>query len=387
MRSRLGAWLLAGCAAWLAGMSGGSTASAHPAYLTAAQVSVEPDGRFRLVMQFDTLAFALNDTSARIGNAPMEALLDGPRTELETRLADARDRFQRGLILRTDRGQGNAESVDFPDAAAVLAWRNTHDPVLPVALPVTMTGSLPAGAGSVAIRFPAIFDQVILTVERPGEEPSAEPVEAGAFSTSLPIRLDPAKPPPAPAPRWAALQGYVEMGFRHILPGGLDHVLFVLGLFLLSPRLRPLFVQTTVFTVAHSITLGLSLFGGVHLPGFVVGPLIALSIAVVAVENLFVRELHTGRTVVVFGFGLVHGLDFATALTALGLPRRDFLTALVGFNFGVELGQLTVILAAFATVGLLRQWPRYRVAVVYPLSACIAVVALYWTVQRLFATR
>ena len=372
-------------------------AAAHPAYFTAAMVTVEPDGCFRLSMQFDTLAFALNDTSARIGNPAMEALLDGPREELAARLTGAKGRFLQGFSVTTDRGAAVVESVDFPDAAAVLAWRATASPVFPVVVPVRVQGRLPAGATDVAFRFPVVLAQVILTVERPGEEPYTEPVEAGTASTALPVRIErgpamsaPATPPASPplpraAPsRWGMIGRYVVMGFRHILPDGLDHILFVLGLFLLSARLRPLLVQITAFTVAHSITLGLSLYGVVRLPASVVEPLIALSIVIVAVENLRTTRLNASRTLVVFFFGLMHGLGFATALTDLGLPRQDFFTALIGFNAGVELGQLSVVAIAAGTIGLLRHWPRYRQAVVYPLSGAIAIIALFWTVQRVF---
>src|SRR5262249_58079568 len=111
---------------------------------------------------------------------------------------------------------------------------------------------------------------------------------------------------------------YVRLGFRHILPDGLDHILFVLGLFLLSPRLRPLLVQVSAFTVAHTATLALSTLGLVRLPPAVVEPLIALSIAYVAIENTVVRELRPWRIALVFGFGLLHGLGLAGALGALG---------------------------------------------------------------------
>lgn len=362
-------------------------ARAHPACLTAAVVTVEPTGEFRLTMQFDTLAYALNDTSARIGNEPMDALLTGPRAELEARLDAAKRRFGRGLTLTTDRGPAAVDRIDFPEANLVYAWRDEKKPVLPVVLSAEMRGRLPRGAGALTVRFPSVFDQVILTVERPGEEAAVEPLEAGMASTAWPLRLDKAPAPVTPvAPasqRWVALGRYVELGARHILAGGMDHVLFVLGLFLLSARLRPLLWQTTVFTAAHSITLGLALFGVVRLPGRIVGPLIALSIAAVAVENLLTNRLRPRRLGVIFFFGLVHGLDFATALTALSLPRKDFQTALVGFNAGVELGQIAVVLLAFGTLGLFRERQGYRRWVVRPASAAIAAVALWWMGQRL----
>ncbi len=387
---RIGAAVLAAVWGWAAPVA----SQAHPAALTSAEATVEADGRFRMVIQFDTLAFALNDTSARIGNAPMEELLAGPRDALEARLTEARMRFLRGFRVTTDHGEGRVEASEFPGAAQVLDWKATTTPVLPVTLPVTLRGHLPSAAGTVAFRFPGVLEQVILTVERPGEEPLAEPVEAGMASTALSLKvpnLAPGTPGPevvAPKPaegpgRLALIGRYIHLGFRHILPEGTDHILFVLGLYLFSTRLRPLLVQVTAFTVAHSITLGLSLYGVVRLPPTVVEPLIALSIVFVAVENIRTTDLHASRALVVFGFGLMHGLGFATALIDLGLPRRDFLTALVGFNAGVELGQLTVVAIAAVSIGWLGRWRYYRPAVVWPLSGGIAVVAAIWTVQRL----
>jgi hydrogenase/urease accessory protein HupE len=197
------------------------------------------------------------------------------------------------------------------------------------------------------------------------------------------------EPPAAPVPKgtpaawYEGLPSYVKMGFVHILPHGLDHILFVLGLFLLSSRTKDLLKQVTAFTVAHSLTLGLALYGVVRLPAGVVEPLIAASIAFVAIENVFTTQMKSWRVFVVFGFGLVHGLGFAGALRDLGLQRANFLGALLGFNAGVELGQLTVVLAAFLAVGWFRSHARYRSWVAVPASVAIGAVALFWTVQRL----
>ena len=185
-----------------------------------------------------------------------------------------------------------------------------------------------------------------------------------------------------PQTRWDIVREYLRLGFLHILPKGLDHILFMLGLFLLSTRLGPLLWQVTAFTLAHSITLGLSIYGVVSLPPAIVEPLIALSIAYVAVENLVTPRLSPWRVVVVFLFGLLHGLGFAGVLRELGLPRAEFLTALLAFNVGVELGQLTVIgsaaLVLWRFIG--RAW--YRPGVVIPGSLAIAAVGVYWTVIR-----
>ena len=178
---------------------------------------------------------------------------------------------------------------------------------------------------------------------------------------------------------------YTILGFEHIVPKGTDHILFVLGLFLLSVRLRPILLQVTAFTLAHSITLGLTIYGAISLSPSVIEPLIALSIVAVGVENVFVKELKTRRVVIVFLFGLLHGMGFAGVLSGLGLPESDFLTALIFFNLGVEAGQLAVIVTAFLLVfWLLKDPQRYRQWVVIPISILISLIGILWTYERVF---
>ncbi len=178
---------------------------------------------------------------------------------------------------------------------------------------------------------------------------------------------------------------YLKLGYQHILPLGLDHILFVLSLFLLSPKLKPVLWQSLAFTVAHSVTLGLAMYNVVKPSARIIEPLIALSIMYVALENIFSPRLKPSRIGVVFCFGLVHGLGFASSLSGLGLPSGSFFTSLVMFNAGVELGQLTVILTAWF---LLAKWfgkkPYYRKYMVIPLSLVIALIAAYWTIERIF---
>ncbi len=176
---------------------------------------------------------------------------------------------------------------------------------------------------------------------------------------------------------------YVKLGYQHILPLGLDHILFVLGLFLLNPKLKSVLWQATAFTVAHTVTLGLSMYHVIKPPANIMEPLIALSIMYVALENIFSPKLKASRIAVVFLFGLVHGMGFASALGELGLPQNAYLTSLLLFNLGVELGQITVIVAAYF---LLAKWfgnkPCYRNAIVIPLSVLISFIAGYWVVER-----
>ena len=180
---------------------------------------------------------------------------------------------------------------------------------------------------------------------------------------------------------------YLRVGYTHILPDGFDHILFIVSLYILEPRLKPVLLQATAFTVAHSITLGLAMYGLIQPPSSVIEPIIALSILFVAIENIITDRLNPWRVAVVFGFGLGHGMGFASALTGLGLPQKDYFGSLISFNVGVELGQVSVILLCWALVG---RWAAnkawYKQRVVIPVSVVIGLIAAYWTVERVFFT-
>jgi HupE / UreJ protein len=178
---------------------------------------------------------------------------------------------------------------------------------------------------------------------------------------------------------------YLVFGFTHILPNGIDHVLFVLGLYLGARSFKSLLVLVTCFTLAHSITLGMASLNIIHLPGNIVEPLIAASIVWVGVENFFIKQTAAYRPALVFGFGLLHGLGFASALSELDLPQTNFLLALLSFNVGIELGQLSVIALAVLATLWLRQRSWYRRRITLPASFIIAVIAGFWTVQRIWA--
>ncbi len=176
---------------------------------------------------------------------------------------------------------------------------------------------------------------------------------------------------------------YTKLGITHIIPFGLDHILFVVGLCLLSTRFKTILWQATAFTVAHSITLALSMKDVITLPAEIVEPIIALSILFIAIENILLNELKPWRIVIVFVFGLIHGLGFASVLNEIGLPPNKFLTSILSFNIGVELGQIAVILLVFGLLIIpFGKKPWYRKRVVYPVSILIALIAAYWTVER-----
>jgi hypothetical protein len=205
---------------------------------------------------------------------------------------------------------------------------------------LTFVGAVPDTAQSVQIGWPAEYG--VLVLRQMGVEGGWDGYLSGGGLTD-PVAL-------GGGTEMTGLDGflrYIPVGVEHIIPLGLDHILFVLGLFLLAARMRPLLLQVSAFTLAHTITLALAALGYVTVPASIVEPIIAASIVYVAVENIFSRGLNPWRPAVIFCFGLLHGLGFASVLGQYGIPESAFVPALLGFNVGVEIGQLAVIAVAF----------------------------------------
>jgi len=188
------------------------------------------------------------------------------------------------------------------------------------------------------------------------------------------------------APTHYVIWFYLKMGITHIIPNGFDHILFVTSLCLLSNKIKTILWQASAFTVAHSITLALSMKNIIVAPGQLVEPMISLSIVFVAVENILLNELKPWRVLIVFFFGLVHGMGFASALSEVGLPRNNFFTSIIAFNLGVEIGQIAIILFVFGLlVTPFGKKVNFKKQFVYPLSILIALIASYWTIERVMA--
>ncbi len=208
---------------------------------------------------------------------------------------------------------------------------------------IRVAAALPQGAETVSFAWDRSFGTMVLRqVDVPA--PYDGYLQSGAATGPIPLAGGAQSGP------MQTFVNYIPVGFDHIVPLGLDHILFVLGLFFLSTRMGPLLWQVSAFTLAHTITLALAALGYVTVPGSIVEPLIALSIVYVAVENLFTDGLSRWRPFIIFGFGLLHGLGFASVLAEFGLPEGTFVPALIGFNIGVEIGQLAVIGVAYVCV-------------------------------------
>ena len=254
------------------------------------------------------------------------------------------------------------------------------DPALARISTIKLSGINPAAADVFQWTYPKQFGASVLRVKRQGSaDMETDWLKDGAASAEIPLVAGP------PRTMLKVLLDYIALGFTHILPLGIDHILFVLGLFLLSTQMRPLLIQVTAFTLAHSITLALGLYGIVEISASIVEPLIALSIVYVAIENLLTTKLSVWRPFIVFGFGLLHGLGFAGILQELGLPRDQYVVGLIGFNIGVELGQLAVItLAWLGTAYWFRHRSWYRARIVWPASIAIALMGAFWTIERIW---
>lgn len=277
-----------------------------------------------------------------------------------------------GIVGRIARGVRVAFDGRTVQSQVVIR-RVGPEPVL------VLTGQVPPGARTFTCSNSVHLGSYLLTLENEGQR-NVERQWLENGKESAPFRLAGSI---VPATRAQVVRTYLALGFTHILPKGTDHILFVLGIFLFSTRLKPVLLQVSAFTVAHTITLALTMYGVVSIPRSVVEPLIALSIVYVAIENMATIELSPWRVALVFAFGLLHGMGFAGVLAELGLPRSEFVPALLSFNVGVEAGQLTVIGIALALFGLpFRRKVWYRSRIVVPASIAIAAVGFYWSVER-----
>lgn len=177
---------------------------------------------------------------------------------------------------------------------------------------------------------------------------------------------------------------YTNQGILHIIPMGLDHLAFVLALVLSATTLRNLVIQISLFTLAHSVTLILSVIGVIVLQGVWIEVAIAFSIAFVAFENILLKSPNHWRSIMVFCFGLLHGLGFAGALNELGIPNEHFISALVGFNLGVEIAQVGFAMLIYMIFNQFKHKKWYRTHVTIPGSLMIGALGCFWVIDRLF---
>lgn len=358
-----------------------SPAQAHEIRPAIASMNFGNPGRYEaeISLNLEAVLAGVSPAHADSSESPNARAYDSLRSlapdELRARFREFAPDYLAGIVIEFDgrRVSPAVLAVEVPAVGDTRVARLSR---------VRLGGAVPPGAREFRWAYAAQFGSSILRL------PGATPGEVAALWLTDGARSDRyvLGVGVQPMTRLEVFRQYTALGFTHILPRGLDHILFVLGLFLLANRFKPLLWQVTAFTVAHSITLGLTIYGVFSLSSAIVEPLIAASIVYVAVENMLTSRLHLWRVFIVFGFGLLHGMGFAGVLQEVGLPRAQFLAGLISFNLGVELGQLAVILLAFVAVGAwFRDRPWYRQRIVLPVSALIALVGLYWTVERIAA--
>ena len=329
----------------------------------------------------EALLSGINGQYSDTTQAPNAELYDQYRVMSAQDLTAAFDAFHDTLLegVRLQAGGQTVElavaSVEIPEPGYTQVPRNSV---------VRLSGTLSRAAQSLTWYYPAAFGDHATRVRQ--VDPQSDRwhwsphqwIKSDVPTQPFDLTAVFAKPGAV-----SIAQTYIASGFEHIIPAGLDHILFVVGIFLIASKLSALLWQVTMFTLAHSVTLALGMYGWVSVAPEIVEPLIALSIAYVAFENLASRRLTRFRLPLVFAFGLLHGLGFASVLSDFGMPRESFTWALVCFNVGVELGQLAVIAACYL---LVKRWFRsdqaYRRWVVIPASGVIGAVGLMWFVQR-----
>jgi hypothetical protein len=357
---------------------GATTARAHEVVPGVADVTFSADALdWEISLNLEALVAGIDlqgvtNTNETDQSDVYDSLRALPPTDLEAAFRDVWPSLQSGFIIQIDETiiLPELENVVIPEIGNLEVPRETK---------LLLSAVLPTDGSAVSVGWAAEYGVLILRQQ--GVETEAYTGFLSGGELSPPIPRDGGLTQTA----WQTIWDYLVHGFEHIIPKGLDHILFVLGLFFLSLQLRPLITQVTAFTLAHTITLALGITGVVNIPGSIVEPLIALSIVYVAVENIISPKMTPWRPVIVVLFGLLHGLGFASVLGDVGLPDGQFAISLIAFNIGVEIGQLTVIAVAFLAVGLWfgkKDW--YRPVIAIPASLAIAVIGAWWSFERVF---
>lgn len=319
--------------------------------------------------------------------------IDASRTE-DTNAAPEAAAYDalRALEIPALREKLSAAEADFLAMLELTSGEDRLTPVIdavsvegnvPLTLPrlttIRLTAPLPEGNAGVTIRMAETMGPLAVRQQAEEIDPKAlytAYVPAGQVSEEIPREGG------VNRPALVIFGEYILIGIDHIIPKGLDHIVFIMGLFFFSPKWRPLLGQVTVFTLAHSVTLVLATLGVVAVPASIVEPLIALSIAWIGIENILRPGKATTRLGVIFVFGLLHGLGFAFVLGEVGLVGTAYALSLIAFNIGVEIGQLLVLapLLVMAYFIARREWYRDKVEI--PASILIALIGAYWFIER-----
>jgi hypothetical protein len=338
------------------------------------------ENQWRLSGEMD-IAYMLPETRKLPGAQPLsrEATMKAPPEEL-ARIRRETENTLRNLLRITFAGKDIPWKIEFPDfekkpfslPEEAADWALLSTRIIIDAQP---------GPGELQIHWSGEEESELIVLTEDSEDGEIVSVEPGGVITLVKMEGQSMQVVPV---KQAAIRGWIENGFFHVVPVGFDHILFILGMFLMVPQWKPLLKQSLMFTLAHSFTLALSALGWVNVPARPLQILIAFSIAFVGVENLLSKKVGRLRLFVVLAFGLVHGIGYASGLgdTLRNMTRGQLTGPLLGFNLGVELAQITVLAAAFLFFLPLRKWDqKARTAG----SVFVALAGAAWMIERLVA--
>lgn len=364
-----------------------SVVNAHTNKANKVELQLLSDNKYQLIMNVDILHLIKKQQNFSGDEAELVFYLQGLsliETKLLLKKVTQKIDEQSAFVVVDNESNEQERILVAPFSGLTIA--EFRQRLLPnfINTPIALfsRGNFPSTNNKISLVFPPVIGNVLLTTTTP----KTSWVLSGELSYELPVNVNHLANQNVSSYDLELINiaQYIYQGFVHILPKGLDHILFVLALFLLATKTSTLLWQVSAFTLAHTITLALGIFGIINLPSTIVEPLIALSIAFVAIENIYQKKLTRWRLPIIFAFGLLHGLGFASVLVEFGLPESQYVSSLISFNVGVELGQITVILAAFLATRWIAKTPDYRKLFVIPVSALIAIIALYWFVERTF---
>jgi hypothetical protein len=348
-----------------------SEASAHEAGTTRVSIAFDENRSYRIDIVTDASALAEKLEASAGRQLPMNA--PPPLVERIVRSSD--DVFRRRLKIQFDDVQSQPDVAYRVDPAV--------DATSVAGVTITMSGQVPTRSHRFTWSYGWTFTSYVLTLEdRDSETPVVQTLEGD--QASAPFSL---KPPPTRTDRvrttLRSAVRYASAGWTAVLPHGIDHVMFVLGVYFLSRRAKSGICHLGAFMVASSLAAGLASFGLVGIPTRVLAPLVGLSIAYIAIENLVAAENATRRVPIIFGFGFLHGIGSTAAFSAAGLPRTGLTTAVLSFNLGLQAGIVSTAATAFLLVGWHyagEEW--YRNRIVLPASTLLGCTAVYWMIVR-----
>lgn len=379
----------------LCALIGLSSANAHQVDSVELEF-LHTDGKWKLEGLLD-IAYMMPESRGVEGAPPLfrNDVMDAP-IAVHKRITEQAEATMRKLLILDYNGKTIPWEIRFPDF-------ESEPLVLPpeeggwALMKAEITTDVRPGPGRLTASWHDDQQSELIVIVEEGDEIGLFPISSGMSEVLLTVEGGEGNPSSSTPTRTKQAENWIKNGFGHVIsrdffqailelraPEGLDHLLFIVGLFLLAPRWKPLLGQSLLFTIAHSLTLALSIFGLISLEPRLVEILIAASIAWVGIENLFVRELKRSRLVLVFGFGLLHGMGFASMLRDRleGLSGKQLTMPLVGFNVGVELAQITVLAIAFLILWPLQKW-KLKVHLVG--SVFVAFAGLFWMAERISA--